>query len=99
VVQIVWSETAKNDLKAIYNYISVDSEKYARKQVQRIYEKMKVLKSSKISGKMVLESNDETIREIIEGNYRIIFQIESNHSINILTIHHGARDLLRRKIL
>lgn len=99
MVQIVWSETAKNDLKAIYNYISVDSEKYARKQVQRIYEKIKVLKSSKISGKMVLESNDETIREIIEGNYRIIFQIESNHSINILTIHHGARDLLRRKIL
>ena len=44
------------------------------------------------------EINRENIRELIEGNYRIIYKILEENKIDILTIHHSARDLTRRKI-
>ncbi|WP_374443481.1 type II toxin-antitoxin system RelE/ParE family toxin [Epilithonimonas sp.] len=36
------------------------------------------------------------MREIIEGNYRIIYRIISENEVHILMVHHGARDLIRR---
>jgi len=40
----------------------------------------------------------QNIRELIEGNYRIIYLIINDERIDILTVHHSARDLTRRKI-
>ena len=45
---------------------------------------------------MVDEFNNSTIRELIEGNYRIIYRIINETEVNILMVHHGARDLVRR---
>jgi plasmid stabilization system protein ParE len=44
-------------------------------------------------GRKVPEIQDEKIREILEGNYRIVYRIVSENQIDILTIHHCARDL------
>jgi plasmid stabilization system protein ParE len=38
------------------------------------------------------------IRELIEGNYRIVYRILNNELIEILTIHHSARDFRQREI-
>lgn len=46
-----------------------------------------------MSGKLVPEHDDSNFRELIEGNFRIIYKIVSNHQIDILTIHHSSRDL------
>jgi len=37
------------------------------------------------------ELNNESLRELIFRNYRIIYQLISEEQINILTIHHHAR--------
>lgn len=58
----------------------------------------RILKTQVRSGKIVPEINKENIRELIEGNYRIIYKIVQDNRIDILTIHHSARDLSRRKI-
>ncbi len=50
------------------------------------------------SGKMVSEIDQDNIRELIEGSYRIIYKIVKDNQIDILTIHHSSRDLTRRKI-
>jgi mRNA-degrading endonuclease RelE of RelBE toxin-antitoxin system len=42
---------------------------------------------------MVPEKNSDAIRELIEGNYRIIYQIRSEDRIEILTVHHSAKPL------
>lgn len=42
------------------------------------------------------EIDDENVREIFEGNYRIIYRIISKDEIHILLVHHGARDLLQK---
>ncbi len=41
---------------------------------------------------------NEQIRELIEGSYRIIYKVVSNSQVDILTIHHSARDLTKRLI-
>ncbi|HCT55062.1 MAG TPA: type II toxin-antitoxin system RelE/ParE family toxin, partial [Balneola sp.] len=47
------------------------------------------------SGKLVRELEREDIRELVEGNYRIIYKIINNNMIHILMIHHNARDLTK----
>lgn len=47
---------------------------------------------------MVVEIGIPTIRELIEGNYRIIYKVLNINEVVILTIHHTARDLTKRDI-
>ena len=98
MVRINWTFQAKNDLKNIAEYISKDSKHYAKLQVNRIKTRTRILKTQYRSGKIVPEINQEDIRELIEGNYRIIYKIVREKQIDILTIHHSYRDLTRRKI-
>jgi addiction module RelE/StbE family toxin len=98
MVRLNWTFQAKDDLKAIAEYISRDSKRYAKLQVTRLKNRAKILKTQVRSGKIVPEINKENIRELIEGNYRIIYKIVQDNRIDILTIHHSARDLSRRKI-
>ena len=98
MVRINWTFQAKDDLKAIAEYISRDSKRYAKLQVIRIKNRTRILKTQVRSGKIVPEINKENIRELIEGNYRIIYKTVKDNRIDILTIHHSARDLTKRKI-
>jgi len=98
MVRLNWTFQAKDDLKAIAEYISRDSKRYAKLQVIRIKNRTRILKTQVRSGKIVPEINKENIREIIEGNYRIIYKTVKDNRIDILTIHHSARDLTKRKI-
>ncbi len=78
--------------------ISRDSKRYAKLQVLRIRYRTHVLKSQIYLGRVVPEIDKKNIRELIEGRYRIIYKIVSKDQIDILTIHHTARDLTRRYI-
>ena len=98
MVQINWTLQAASDLKDIAEYISKDSKKYAKLQVVRIRLRTKILKSQIYAGKIVSEIDRQNIRELIEGNYRIIYKIVNNSRVDILTIHHSSRDLTRRNI-
>jgi addiction module RelE/StbE family toxin len=98
MVRIRFTKQSLFDLKEIYDYISYDSKKYAQYQILKIRNSIKILKQYKFSGKIVEEYNDENIREIIEGNYRIIYKILGDDRIDIITIHHGARSLISRKL-
>lgn len=86
MVQINWTVQAKEDLESIARYIARDSKKYARVQIVKIRIRTKILSSHIHAGKIVEEINREDIRELIEGNYRIIYRIvnadriDFNHS-------------------
>lgn len=41
-------------------------------------------------GKIVEEIYDPKIREIVEGNYRIIHKIVSEDELHVLLVHHTA---------
>ncbi len=98
MVRINWTLRARDDLKNIADYISKDSVVYAKRQVVKIRKRTTILKTQSRIGKIVPEIENPDIRELIEGNYRIIYKIVSKDRIDILTIHHCARDLTKRKI-
>jgi len=56
------------------------------------------LKSHIRIGKMTPEFEHPNVRELVEGNYRIIYYIANENRVDILTVHHSARDLQRRNI-
>jgi len=99
MVQISWTFQAKDDLKTIAEYIKLDSIRYAKLQVIKIKTRTHILKSHPQAGRVVPEIESEEIRELIEGNYRIIYKVVSNNNVDILTIHHSARDLTKRVIV
>lgn len=98
MVQINWTRIAAEDLKSIYDYIARDSKRYAKIQIIRVKSRTQILKSHPQSGKIVPELEQPDIRELTEGNYRIIYKILDDTRIDILTIHHSARDLTTRKL-
>lgn len=95
MVQIRWTFQAKDDLNTIAEYIKLDSVRYAKLQVIKLKSRTHILKSHPNAGRIVPEINDEKIRELIEGNYRIIYKVISNSQVDILIFHHSARDLTK----
>ncbi|MBK8298354.1 MAG: type II toxin-antitoxin system RelE/ParE family toxin [Saprospiraceae bacterium] len=98
MVQIKWLKSAKQDLSEIYTYISYDSSKYGKLQLIKIQNKIKILKKNIMIGKAVPELNRPDIRELVEGNYRIIYRVINSSCVHILLIHHSARDIRSRKL-
>ena len=62
------------------------------KWVETLFEKVQFLKSSPKSGRIVPETHREDIRELIYGNYRIIYRVGKNR-ISMLTVRHGKQIL------
>ncbi len=63
-----------------------------------IFSKVEQLKSSPEIGRIVPEIRNDQFRELIYGNYRIIYRIEKKQ-ISILTIRHGKQILPIDEIL
>ncbi len=93
MVKLIWTDQAIIDLGDIGDYIAENSEKYAKLTVKKLFERPDILKTYPKAGRIVPEKNEENLRELIEGNYRIIYEIVSADQINILTVYHSARDL------
>ncbi len=87
MVEVNFTDQALSDIENIAKFIARDSEKYAGIQVTRFFERIATLETNQLSGKIVPELNDKTIRELLLGNYRIIYRIVTSTRIDILTIH------------
>ena len=90
--KIIWTEPAVNDLQSIFDYISIDSEYYARTFIGKIIKKAEDVIDFPEIGRVVPEYDKPNIREIFLQNYRIIYRVEQE-SILIITIVNGRRDL------
>lgn len=93
MVKLIWTDQAIQDLGSIGDYIAENSETYAKLTVKRLYERTAILKSFPLAGKMIPEKQEENLRELVEGNYRIFYEVISKDQINILGVYHSARDL------
>jgi addiction module RelE/StbE family toxin len=91
-VKIIWSPLAIDRASEIAEYIARDKPSAAEKWVNTIFSKVEQLRSSPEIGRIVPEIRNEQFRELIYGNYRIIYRIEKKQ-ISILTIRHGRQIL------
>ena len=97
MVEVVWTARSLNDINQIAEYIAKDSFTYAAGVVERIFSLEKLIKKTPELGRLVPEFNNKKIREVISGNYRVVYRI-TDLQIQILMVHHGARLLTKRKI-
>lgn len=93
MAQVRWSLTAGNDLQDIENFIARDSVLHAITFVDRIVESADTLIKKPHIGRMVPEFNRPDLREVLFGNYRIVYLLKDD-GVLILRVVHGARDLL-----
>ena len=91
-MRIIWSPLAVERAAKIAEYISRDNPAAAEKWVDTVFSKVEQLKSFPESGRIVPEINSKDFRELIYGNYRIIYRVEKIQ-ISILTIRHGKQIL------
>jgi toxin ParE1/3/4 len=98
MVKIVWTEISIADLKEIFDYISIDSSRYASIVVNQIYLRAQIISNNPSIGRIVPEFNQKNIREIISRhNYRIIYKLKNTNQVDILRIYHSSR-LLKVKL-
>lgn len=83
----------------IAEYIAKDSEVYASIQTERFFSTVKVLENQIRTGRIVPEIENESIRELLQGFYRIIYRVVDENQVDILTIHHSRRSIERNDAL
>ena len=90
MAQVKWTPQALDDLEAICLFIARDAPQIAAVFADRAFRVTDRLASFPRSGRVVPEMNLVDIREIILGNYRLIYRIRKNE-VQVITVHHGAR--------
>jgi toxin ParE1/3/4 len=95
---VIWSKPARDDLKAIFDYIKKDSRYYAEKVINDFIEKSESLKQFPVRGRIVPEIKEDNIREIFVYSYRMIYEI-SDDKIYILTIVHFSQYFNKERFL
>ncbi len=97
-MKIIWTEFAVEKIEEFADYIALDKPSVALKWVRKIQRSVNKLKDFAEAGRKVPEIKRSDIREIIEGNYRIIYRVESDR-ISILTVRHCSQLLNTKDIL
>jgi toxin ParE1/3/4 len=87
MMKIFWSPLALERVQEIADYIAQDSPAAAAKWIDSIFNKAGHLKATPEIGRSVPEIGKPEIRELIFGNYRIIYLV-SKKQISILTVRH-----------
>lgn len=90
MTQLIWTRRAIEDVQSIRQFIAQDSPHYAELVIQRLIVSVERLPSLPQSGRVVPETDDPTVREVIQGSYRIVYRL-IREEIHIVTVHHAAR--------
>jgi toxin ParE1/3/4 len=90
-MEVIWSPLALEKVRKIAEYIALDNDIVAKKWVNDIFDKTDNIGEFPEIGRLVPELSNQKYREIIFGNYRIIYSVLSE--AKILTVR-NCRQLL-----
>lgn len=94
MVQLIWSESAINDLNSIGEYMASDSEYAAQKFVQELIKKASPLISHPEKGRPIPENIPGNYRQILHKSYRIIYRVHKKNVI-IAAVYHQKKLLFK----
>lgn len=89
---IRWTETAKTDLGDIGEYIAADNPQAAARWIETLLQTVERAATTPLVGRRVPELQHPDIREMIKGNYRVVYRV-AERGIDVLTIFEGHRQL------
>ena len=82
-MKIIWSPTAVERISEISEYIAQDNPSAAKKWIDTVFLKVEQITPSHEIGRIVPEIGSRHFREILYGNYRIMYRVEKEQ-ISIL---------------
>ena len=93
MAKIRWTDEAVNWLQDIHDYIAKDNPKIANKVVNDIFDKVQILTMMPEVGYKY--QNQDNIRILLYGHYRIAYFIKESKDVDILGVFHGSLDIVR----
>ena len=96
-MKLYWTETSKQDLQAIRRYIGADNPTAAKRWVNLLRARVRNALHAPLAGRKVPELLREDIRELIEGNYRIVYQVIEDRLV-VLTVFEGHHLFPKEKL-
>lgn len=91
MVRVRWSRRALNRIREIHDYIALDAPDTARAYTETLIRSTDRLVMMPLSGRVVPEFEQENIREVIKGSYRIVYRVISDTQVIVLTVFHSSQ--------
>lgn len=91
-MEIEWSPLAVERVLELAEYIALDKPDIAIQWATDIFDSTTKLENHPKLGRVVPEIKDEDYRELIKGNYRVIYWLGAS-KISVLTVCHGRKIL------
>jgi len=96
---VKWTRHAKQQLRHIHDYVAQDSPLYARRVSEALVKRTIDLDELPRKGRRVPELNEDTVRELGLYSYRILYEIKSDHLIEVLAVIHKRQHMEPEDIL
>lgn len=96
-MKVRWTEQALTRLLEIEGYVASHDPTAAARLVDRLVERGDALSRLPHRGRKVPELPGSPLRELIEGNYRLVYRVRSQ-SVDILTVFEAHRLLPREDL-
>lgn len=96
-MRIQWSPLAVDRVSEIAGYIAQDDPLAAERWIHSLFDRVEQVTDFSKSGRYVPEIKRRDIRELIYGNYRIIYRAEKT-VVSILTVRHAKQILPIKEI-
>ena len=83
-MKITWSPLAVEQVRDIASYIALDKPSVAVQWAEKIFNSVERLSEFPNSGRIVPEINKNEIREIVNGNYRVIYKVKEKEILVLI---------------
>lgn len=93
--RVTWSRNAEVEVNKIRDYIERDSKANAAHVVGQFFVAARRLKAYPLSGRVIEAWNDPRRRELIVGNYRVMYEVSPSEII-IFDVRHTRRRVPKR---
>ena len=92
MTRVVWSPKSIRDLDAIHDYVAQFNPVAAKRLIQKIVQRTDRLLRFPLSGGVVPEDDFSVYRQVLHGNYRVIYRHQAEQAVvRIITVTHAAR--------
>jgi len=89
MARVIWAPQALADIESIGDFIAREAPRFAQMLTDGVFEATERLEPFPLSGRVVPEIGDESIREVLYRGYRILY-IVGGEEVKVLTVFHSS---------
>ena len=94
-MEVIFTDRFLSRVEECTDYIALDDIATTVKWAEGVFKHCEQLSTQPESGRMVPEFNRTEIKELIHGNYRLVYELKPNR-IDMLTIWHVRQSLSQK---